>query len=273
MGARQLAILGGGHMGRALLSGLLRCGARPEDLTVADVDPHTCASLTRDFAVHAVREAGEAISGADIVVIAVKPQHVAELLAPLRPNLNERRALVISVAAGLRSASLRQWCGEGVTVVRAMPNCAALVGAAVSGLFATPDVPAAARAAAARVLAAVGEIVWLEHEEALDVVTALSGSGPAYFFTLAESMMQAAVGAGIDAAAARKLAVGTLYGAGLIAHGSDGDLGALRAAVTSQGGTTEAALQVFAAADLSGITLAAMQAAARRSRELGAQFG
>jgi pyrroline-5-carboxylate reductase len=271
--ARQLAILGGGHMGRALISGLLRCGARPEDLAVADLSAPTCESLKRDFAVHAGEDAGAAISGADTVVIAVKPQHVAALLAPLRSTLSERRALVISVAAGIRSASLRQWCGEGATVVRAMPNCAALVGAGMSGLFATPDVAPAARAAAARVLAAVGEIVWLEHEEALDVVTALCGSGPAYFFSLAESMMQAAVELGLDAAAARKLAVGTLYGAGLVAHGSDGDLGALRAAVASTGGTTEAALRVFAAADLSGITLKAMQAAARRSRELAAQFG
>jgi pyrroline-5-carboxylate reductase len=273
MGAQQLAILGGGHMGRALISGLLRHGARPEDLTVADLDGATRASLTREFAVRACEDARAAVRGADTVVIAVKPQHVAGLLAPLRATLNEPGVLLISVAAGIRLASLRQWCGEEVAMVRAMPNCAALVGAGVSGLFAAPDVPEAVRAAAARVLSAVGEIVWLQQEDALDVVTALSGSGPAYFFTLAESMMQAAVELGLDAAAARKLAVGTLYGVGLIAHASDGDLGSLRAAVTSKGGTTEAALRVFAAADLSGITLQAMQAAARRSRELAGQFG
>jgi len=130
-----------------------------------------------------------------------------------------------------------------------------------------------ARAAAAHVLSAVGEIVWLANEEALDVVTALSGSGPAYLFLLAEAMMHAAVSLGLEHEAARRLAVGTLYGAGVLAQASDGDLARLRTEVTSKGGTTEAALQMFAAADLSGTVMQALQAAAERSRELARQFG
>jgi pyrroline-5-carboxylate reductase len=131
----------------------------------------------------------------------------------------------------------------------------------------------AARAAAARVLCAVGDIVWLTNEAALDVVTALSGSGPAYLFLLAEAMMQGAIKLGLEPEAARKLAVGTLYGAGALAQASDGDLARLREEVTSKGGTTEAALQVFAAADLTATVGHALEAAARRSRELQQQFG
>lgn len=273
MAEQNLAVLGGGHMGRALIGGLLRRGSRPEDLAVADVDAATRARLTRDFAVRAYALPEEAIRGATLIVVAVKPQHVAALLGAIRAALRAERPLVLCIAAGIREASLREWCGPGISLVRAMPNCAALVGAGVSGLFAAADVPEAARAAAERVLAAVGETVWLPREQDLDAVTALSGSGPAYFFALAEAMMQAAMELGLDPPTARRLAVGTLYGAGMIAQASDGDLGALREAVASRGGTTEAALEVLSAADLTAITRAAMQAAAARSRELAGQFG
>jgi pyrroline-5-carboxylate reductase len=268
-----VAIVGGGNMGRALVSGLLRRGMLPEDIRVAEVCAATRALLTRDFAVSATEDARTAIGDAAVIVIALKPQHVAALLAPLGSLLAATRPLVVSIAAGIRIASLQAWCGTGVPVVRAMPNRPAFVGAGVTGLFAGPEVSAAAREAAARVLTAVGDIVWLQNEEALDVVTALSGSGPAYLFLLAEAMMQAAVGLGLEGEAARKLAVGTLYGAGLLAHASDGDLARLRQDVTSAGGTTEAALAMFAAADLTGTVMQALQAAARRSRELARQFG
>jgi pyrroline-5-carboxylate reductase len=191
----------------------------------------------------------------------------------MKPLLAETRPIVISIAAGIRIASLQSWCGADVPVLRAMPNRPAFVGAAVTGLFAPPQVSRGARDAAAHVLAAMGEIVWLADEAALDVVTALSGSGPAYLFLLAEAMMQAAVSLGLESEAARKLAVGTLYGAGQLAQASDGDLARLREDVTSKGGTTEAALQVFAAADLSGTVTQALKAAAQRSRELARQFG
>lgn len=267
-----MAILGGGNMGRALTSGLLRRGLRPEDIRVADVSAEVRAALTRDFTVSAMEDAGAAIADACVVVIAVKPQQVAALLAPLRPHLTKTRPVVVSIAAGIRIASLQLWCGD-VPVVRAMPNGPALVGAGVTGVFALPQVSAAARAAAARLLSSVGEVVWLKSEEALDVVTALSGSGPAYLFLLAEAMMHAAVELGLEGEAARKLALGTLYGAGLLAHASDGDLARLRSEVTSKGGTTEAALKIFATADLTAIVMQALEAAARRSRELAQQFG
>jgi pyrroline-5-carboxylate reductase len=273
MGDQSVAIVGGGNMGRALISGLLRRGMLPEDVRVAEVRPEVRASLTRDFAVSAHEDARAAIAGAAVIVIAVKPHEVAALIAPLQPHLVQTRPVVVSIAAGIRVASLEAWCGADVPVVRAMPNRPALVGAGVTGVFAGPGLGRGAREAAARVLSAVGEIVWLENEAALDVVTALSGSGPAYLFLLAEAMMHAAIALGLEGEAARKLAVGTLYGAGLLAQASDGDLARLRHDVTSKGGTTEAALKVFAAADLSATVLQAVQAAAHRSRELARQFG
>ena len=273
MAANTIAILGGGNMGRALIGGLLRRGMRPEKIQVAEALPEARATLAREFGITAVADAAAATRAADLILIAVKPQHVAALLAPLRPRLQEARPLVVSIAAGIRVASLSLWCGAAVPVVRAMPNRPALVGAGVTGIFAPPEVDAAARAAAAQLLSAVGEVVWVAHEEALDVVTALSGSGPAYLFLLTEAMMHAAVGLGLETAAAHKLAVGTLYGAGLLAQSGDGDLARLRAEVTSKAGTTEAALKIFAAADLSGTVIHALQAATRRSRELAEQFG
>lgn len=179
----------------------------------------------------------------------------------------------MSVCAGLRVATLESWCGGNLPVVRSMPNRPALVGAGATGLFAGAGVGPTHRAKAAAIMGAVGEVVWVPTEDMLDVVTALSGSGPAYFFLLAELMMQAAIDLGLDADAARRLAVATLHGAGSLAHSGDGDLARMRAEVTSKGGTTEAALKVMNAADLRGIVARALDAATRRGREMAEQFG
>jgi pyrroline-5-carboxylate reductase len=176
----------------------------------------------------------------------------------------------VSVAAGVRLASLEAWCGAGVPVVRAMPNRPALVGAGVTALYAPPAVTGEQRAAAERLARAVGEAVWVSEEDQLDVVTALSGSGPAYFFLLAQLMAEAAARLGLPPPTAQRLAAATLHGAGLMAIAGDADLVRLREEVTSKGGTTAAALAVFAAADFAGTVELALAAAARRSRELGA---
>src|SRR6185437_9060131 len=197
----------------------------------------------------------------------------AAVLASLQPSLARKKPVVLSVAAGIRASALERSCGSGIPVVRAMPNRPAFVGAGVTGLYAPEHVGASHRAAAEQVMQAVGEVVWVPSEEAIDVVTALSGSGPAYFFLLAELMAQAATDLGLEPQAARRLAVATLHGAGLLAHSSDGDLARLRAEVTSKGGTTEAAVRTMEAADLRGIISRALEAATRRSRELAEQFG
>jgi pyrroline-5-carboxylate reductase len=256
-------------MGRALAAGLLRSGRRPEQLSVGENDAATRATLAQELGLSALEDNAQAADGAAVVVLAVKPQDAAATLAPLAALLRRQRPLLISVAAGVRIASLVSWCAGAVAVVRAMPNRPALAGAGVTGLYAGPTVAAAQRRAAEDVLRAVGAIVWVPNEEALDAVTALSGSGPAYFFLLAELMADAGEQLGLERATARQLASATLHGAGVMAHTDDADLARLREEVTSPGGTSAAALQVFERAGLRTIVAQALAAAAQRSRELG----
>lgn len=269
----ELTVLGAGNMGRALIGGLLRHGMRPEQITVADSKEAARAALSQELGVAATADNAAAIGKADLVVLAVKPQDAGSVLEALAPGLQQRQPIVLSVAAGVRIQALQSWCGAGVPVIRAMPNRPAFVGAGITGLFAPAEVDTTRRALAAQVMQSVGEVVWVATEEALDVVTALSGSGPAYFFLLAEAMMQAGVELGLPPDTARRLSIATLHGAGLLAQGSDGDLARLRMEVTSKGGTTEAALHTLQAADFNELVSRAVAAAARRSRELAEQFG
>lgn len=268
MSEGRIGILGAGNMGRALIGGLLRTGVRAGRIAAADAAPAARAALAREFGVEATAGNQAACAGAEAVVLAVKPADAPGVLRELAATLRDARPLVISVAAGVRLAVLEEACGPGVPVMRAMPNRPALLGAGVTGLYAPPSVDAGRRALAERVLRPLGEIVWLPQEESLDVVTAVSGSGPAYFFLLAELMAAAGTRLGLDPAVARRLAALTLSGAGRMVESGDADLGALRAAVTSPGGTTAAALAAFEAAGLAGAVNAAVAAATQRGREL-----
>ena len=267
----ELTVLGGGNMGRALIGGLLRHGMRPEQIADGEGHEATRATLARELGIAATADNAAAIRKANVVVVAVKPQDVGAMLAPLGADLQQRRPVVLSVAAGIRIQALQSWCGAGVPVIRAMPNRPALVGAGATGLFAPAEVDASRRALAAQIMQSVGEVVWVATEDALDVVTALSGSGPAYFFLLAEALAQAGVDLGLPADTAQRLAIATLHGAGLLAHGSDGDLARLRAEVTSKGGTTEAALRILQTAGFNELIGRAVAGATHRSRELAAQ--
>jgi pyrroline-5-carboxylate reductase len=270
-----IAIIGGGNMGRALVGGLIRRGIRADAIRVGEPDETARRALERDFGCLTSADNASCLQGADVVVIAVKPQLAARVLTAIAPRLQAGRAIVLSIMAGIRIASLEAWCGTAVPLVRAMPNRPALVGAGATALYA-PDGPrsAAARALAGEIMGALGAVVWLTCEDHLDIVTALSGSGPAYCFLLAELMMQAAVRLGLEPHAARVLAVETLHGAGVLAHASDGDLARLRLEVTSKGGTTAAALGVLQAEPgLGTLVQRAVDAAAQRSRELSREFG
>ena len=273
MSNKHLAILGGGNMGRALIGGMLRRGTRPEHITVGESSEAAREALSADFGVQATADNAVAVGPASVIVVAVKPQVAGAVLTPLQPALQQTRPVVISIAAGIRISALESWCGGGVPVIRAMPNRPALVGAGATGLFAPASVAGAHREVAERVMQAVGEVIWVGAEDDLDVVTALSGSGPAYFFLLAELLTQSAIDLGLEPSAARRLAIATLHGAGQLAQSGDGDLARMRAEVTSKGGTTEAAVKSFEAADLRGIVARALEAATRRGRELAAQFG
>jgi pyrroline-5-carboxylate reductase len=268
----QIAFLGGGNMARALIAGLIRAGHDRARLRVGEPIEAQRATLAAGFGIETSADNATAVAGADLVVLAVKPQ---ESIAVLRALPSPPR-LLLSIAAGIRVEQL-QAASPGTHVVRAMPNRPALVGAGMTGAYCAAEVTAAERSHAATVLGSAGELVWLHEEAELDLVTALSGSGPAYFFLLAEELAAAGVRAGLSPAIAARLAAGTLQGAGALigaavaAGGSPAEvLPAERTAVTSKGGTTEAALRVMVEQGLGNLVDQAFRAAAHRSVELAA---
>ena len=267
------AFIGGGNMGGALIRGLIARGLSPQKISVGEAHQQRRIALADELGVHVTADNREAAANADVVVLAVKPQDMAGTAQALADVFAQRRPLVLSIAAGIRVADIVGWCGPGVAVARAMPNRPALNSAGATAIYAPPSLSEAHRLLAADVLGAVGTTVWVQEEDALDVVTALSGSGPAYFFLLAELMTDAAVNLGLDRASAQELSIQTLFGSGRMARDSDGDLARLRAEVTSKGGTTEAALRSFEGANLRGIVAAALSAATDRSREMAQAFG
>ena len=267
------AFIGGGNMGGALIRGLIGRGLPARKISVGEAHQPRRIALADELGVHVTADNREAVQGADVVVLAVKPQDMAGTVQPLADVFAQRPPLVLSIAAGIRVADIENWCGPGVAVVRAMPNRPALNNAGATGMFAPGSLSEGQRKLAAQVMGAVGTTVWVTEEDHIDVVTALSGSGPAYFFLVAELMTDAAVNLGLDRASARELAIQTLYGSGLMARASDGDLLRLRAEVTSRGGTTEAAVRAFDAANLRGIVAAALDAATDRGREMAQAFG
>lgn len=258
-------------MATALITGLLRKGRRPDEIRVVEIDAAARARLTRDLGVEAHAEAAAGVAGADCVVLAVKPQQMREVAVPLAPLV--RGALVITIAAGIRHVDLARWLGGHARIVRAMPNTPALALAGVTGLFAPPALAQEDRARAEQVLGAAGTTVWVGREEEMDAVTAVSGSGPAYVFYFIEALQQAATGLGFGEGAARTLAIETFSGAVKLAAESADDVAALRARVTSRGGTTERAIAELDRHRVREAIVSAVRAAAERSRELGAELG
>ncbi len=273
MKTTRIACLGGGNMGRALLAALLRTGTPAAALTVGEPHGPTRTALASDLGIAAHADNAPAIASADLILLAVKPQEAIATLHGLRSLLAANKPVLLSVAAGIRCAELIAASGTP-RVVRAMPNRPALLGVGAAGLFAPPGVDQAARELAGAVLAAAGTIVWLPEEDQIDAVTAVSGSGPAYFFLMAEALAAAGVAQGLSTETARKLAIATLHGAGVMAIHGDGDLERLRAEVPSKGGTTAAALSVLDAHDgLRRLMADTVAAASLRSRQLGQAVG
>lgn len=268
-----IAFIGAGNMASSIAGGLISAGHPAQAIRAADPFPE---SLDRFGALGEVLTCADnagAIADADVVILAVKPQIMAAVCDDIRAAIAEREILVISIAAGITIASLQAWLGASTAVVRCMPNTPALVGCGASGLYASSGVNAQQKDWAAKVLSAVGIINWVESERDLDAVTALSGSGPAYFFLFMEAMIDSGVAQGLPRATATQLALQTASGAARMAQESDVDLIELRRRVTSPGGTTEAAVQSFEAAGLRRLVNDAMAAAADRadvmSREMG----
>ena len=263
-----IAFIGGGNMARALIGGLLRAGVSATALRVADPAPDR-AALAALGPVALADDNPSAAHGAKVVVLAVKPQVMAAACAAITAAVQAGRPLIVSVAAGVRSADLDAWLGGGCAIVRCMPNTPALLGAGATGMVANAAVDAAQRATAERIMACVGIVEWIPDESLMDAVTALSGSGPAYFLQLVEHLEDAAVTLGLPRASARRLAVQTGLGAMRMAAESALEPAALRRQVTSPGGTTAAALAAFEAGGFATLVARALQAARDRGRALG----
>jgi pyrroline-5-carboxylate reductase len=270
---KRLAFIGGGNMAGALIGGLTKRGLPGSRIVVADPSGEQVARLVRDYGIQGAPDNAAAVADAEVVVLAVKPQQIRAASLALSGRLAAVKPLVISVAAGIPHAALARWFGPQIPVVRTMPNRPALNGFGATGLYAPAGLGAAHRALAESIMAAVSATVWVEHESQMDTVTALSGSGPAYFFLFMEALEAAAHERGLPNDVAHKLTLETAFGAAQMARQSEESLAVLREQVTSKGGTTAAALAVLDAAGLRAIVAHAVAAADRRSAELAAEFG
>ncbi len=268
----KLAFIGAGNMARSLIGGLLKRGYPAEKIACSDPSD---ACLTAAKALGPITTSGsnvDIITDADLVILAVKPQALKDVLTPLSPSLQQGRPLLVSIAAGINSASLQAWAGNSVPIVRCMPNTPALLQEGASGLYATNQVSLEQKALAEAVLSAVGIVAWVDSEPTLDVVTALSGSGPAYFFLFMEAMQSVGEQLGLDTQTAERLTQQTALGAARMAIESDDDVAELRRKVTSPNGTTEAAIQSFENSQLRETVELALTAAFLRSQDLAKEL-
>jgi pyrroline-5-carboxylate reductase len=273
MTVQTIGFIGGGNMARSLIGGLINNGWDRGALYVSDPDAGARDAMASVLGVQTRPENAAVAAAADVLVLAVKPQVLKPVALELAHTVQQRRPLVISIAAGIRTDAIDRWLGGNVRLVRAMPNTPALIGSGASGLFATANASGADRDVAESLLRAVGIAVWLSDEALMDVVTALSGSGPAYFFYVMEALEAAAVKSGLDARTARLLTLETAFGAAKMALENGEEPAALRQRVTSPGGTTEAAIRSFEDSKLRTSFENAIQAATQRSRELAKLLG
>ena len=266
----QILFIGGGHMATALIGGLIKAGLPAKQIQVCDPDEAVRQRLRETHGVTtlaAITPETEGMDSVDGVILAVKPEVLAQVLPNLASILRPGQ-WVMSVIAGARLSTLQAGLAEGVAVIRTMPNTPSLVRAGLTGLVAGEGVSADQRQQAEAIMTSVGQVLWFDDETMLDVVTAISGSGPAYFFALAEHLTTAAVNAGLAPAQARQLVQQTAFGAGQMLARSGLDAATLRKQVTSPGGTTEAALAVFDQGQLPALVERAVQTAKNRAQAL-----
>jgi len=271
MSKTRIAFIGAGNMAASLIGGLRAKGLEAAQIRASDPGEETRTRVSAEHGIETFADNAQAIVGADVVVLAVKPQAMKAVCEALRPSLKPDQ-LVVSIAAGITCASMNNWLGAQ-PIVRCMPNTPALVRQGASGLFATAEVSVEQRQQAQELLSAVGIALWLDEEQQLDAVTAVSGSGPAYFFLLIEAMTAAGVKLGLPADIAAQLTLQTALGAAHMAVSSDVDAAELRRRVTSPAGTTEAAIKSFQAGGFEALVETALGAAAHRSAEMAEQLG
>lgn len=266
----KLAFIGGGNMATALIAGLKSQKFTMSNITVVELDAGKRQELVQQFGVNATVELADAAT-CEAIVLAIKPQQLAALAKSLAPRLN--RQLVISIAAGIRLSDLSRWLGNYQTIIRAMPNTPAQIQAGVTGLYAMPNVSKVQIAMADQILSAAGSTLWLDSEEKLDAITAISGSGPAYVFYLIEALHEAALALGLSEQEAKQLSIATFKGASLLADISTTPVATLRAQVTSKGGTTEQGLLSLENSKVKQAMMLAAQKACERAKTLGDELG
>ena len=273
MKQQTLGFIGAGNMASSLIAGLLADGYQPKNIWASDVDPEKLALLAKRFGIHTATANHAVVENSQILVLAVKPQTMQTVAKDIGVAVKRCKPLVISLAAGVTEAAIDRWLGGDNAIVRCMPNTPALVKTGATALHGNAKISTDQRNRAEAVLRSVGVAVWVPREELLDAVTALSGSGPAYFFMLMEAMEDAAVALGLEAHTARLLTQQTALGAARVAIESEESPADLRRRVTSPGGTTEKAIGSFEKAGLRKLVLEAMSAARDRAVELSKQLG
>jgi pyrroline-5-carboxylate reductase len=266
----KLGFIGGGNMAQALIVGLKSQQFKMSDITVIELEANKRAELSQNLGINATHELAS-IQACDVIVLAIKPQQLPNLAKTLAPLLKNQ--LVISIAAGIRLADLSRWLGNYATIIRAMPNTPAQIQAGITGLYAMPNVSKAQIALADQVLSAAGATLWLDSEEKLDAITAISGSGPAYVFYLIEALHEAALQLGLTELQAKKLSIATFKGASLLADASHTPIATLREQVTSKGGTTEQGLLSLQSSQVKQAIVLAAQKACERAKTLGIELG
>lgn len=268
----KIAFIGGGNMASAILGGLIENGYNSQDILVSDPSQEKLDQLEKQFSIQTNVDNQAVIEQTDVVVFAVKPQVMQQVISPLKDVLLNKKPLIISVAAGVSLDSLASWTDRGLSIVRCMPNTPALVQQGASGLLANDNVSNAQKKMTDEILNAVGMSVWVNNETELDAVTALSGSGPAYFFLFIEAMINAGIELGLTQDTAKALALQTALGAATMASKSEFEPAQLRKNVTSPNGTTEQAILSFQKQGLDATVKTAMQAAFNRSVELSKEL-
>ncbi len=269
----RITFIGCGNMGRSLIGGLIANGQSVNSITGTDINAEQRQTAASQFNIEVLEDNRQAIKDADIVVLAVKPQSMQETLQAITADLAQEKPLLISIAAGIQLSHLEQWAGEELAIVRSMPNTPALIQSGATALCANQFTSDTQRDLAEAIMRSVGLVLWLDDETLMDAVTALSGSGPAYYFLIMEVMEKAATQLGLSQEHARILTLQTAFGAAKMALESNHDAASLRKQVTSPGGTTEQALNVLMNGGIEDLFADALKAAQKRSAELAASLG
>ena len=268
-----IAFIGAGNMASAIIGGLINSGTDKKSIWACDPGADKLADLETQFGIQTTTENLQAIPLADVIILAVKPQVMEMVLAPLQASLQAKKPLIISVAAGINLDSLSAWCGGALPIVRCMPNTPALVGQGASGLFANDQINDQQKQISEDILNAVGMSVWVQSEAELNAVTAVSGSGPAYYFLFMEAMIAAGEKLGLSNETATALTLKTALGAATMASNSELNPAQLRKNVTSPNGTTEQAIKSFIENGLPTLVETALTAASDRSESLSEELG